>query len=170
MTVTYERCDECGFDGSQWTDTGAIDEAETLPGRWQEAITGLSADELQQRPISDMWSIAEYTDHVRETGFGMRFVLDTVIRTPGVELGDPPEPAFDPDPRRVDTVAALAGFGSEISQLCAQLRDVPAEALNASCTIAGDTVDVHWIARHIVHDVTHHLGDLARLRAALRSR
>jgi hypothetical protein len=33
--------------------------------------------------------------------------------------------------------------------------------------VDGDELDVHWIARHAVHDSTHHLDDIARLRAAL---
>jgi len=33
--------------------------------------------------------------------------------------------------------------------------------------VDGDRVDLHWIARHAVHDPTHHLRDVARLRAAL---
>ncbi len=38
---------------------------------------------------------------------------------------------------------------------------------SATVIIAGDTVDVHWIIRHPLHDGTHHLTDLAALRAAL---
>jgi hypothetical protein len=33
--------------------------------------------------------------------------------------------------------------------------------------VADEAVDLHWIARHAVHDATHHLQDVTRLRANL---
>ena len=80
--VVVERCEECGFDGSRWTDAEAIAATAALPGRWRRAIAGLDGDDLARRPIAGMWSIAEYTDHVRETAFGMRFLLDVVRLRP----------------------------------------------------------------------------------------
>jgi hypothetical protein len=162
-----EQCDECRFDGNAWTDASAIDTAHQLHNQWADAIAGLTVDELQRRPIDGMWSIAEYTDHVRETAFGMRFVLDTVLNAPGTDLGEPPEPRFEPDARSIDVPRALSRFQSEITQLCDRLRAVPHDQWDATCTIGGEDIDIHWIARHIVHDVTHHLGDVARLRLAL---
>lgn len=168
--VTIERCDECGFLGSEHSDAGAIEVAEGLPTRWAHAIAGLTAEETQRRPIDGMWSIAEYTDHVRETAFAMRFVVESLLSTPGIDLGHPPEPRFDPQPRRIDIDHALSGFTAEISQLCTQLRGLAQDLWDATCTIGDEEIDVHWIARHIVHDVTHHLGDVDRLREALGRR
>ena len=74
---------------------------------------GLPPEELQRRPISDMWSIAEYTDHVREVMFGMRFVLDSAIDDPGIALGTAPEPEFTAAPRHIDSQLALAGLSRE---------------------------------------------------------
>jgi hypothetical protein len=113
-----------------------------------------------------MWSIAEYTDHVRETTFGMRFILDIALTASGTELGAAPASRFDPEPRPIDAADALARFAEEIEALHASLVATPTDAWGVSVVIDGAALDVHWIARHVVHDVTHHLGDVARLRAA----
>lgn len=168
--VGVERCEECGFDGDRWTDEEAVEALAGLPGRWAAAIDGLSTEDLQRRPIGGMWSIAEYTDHVRETTFAMRYLLDTALAGPGTDLGDPPQPRFDPEPRAIDTTRALRGFRDEVHALCDRLRSTPFDLWGAGVTVGGEHVDIHWVARHAVHDITHHLGDIDRLRSALRGR
>ena len=37
----------------------------------------------------------------------------------------------------------------------------------AAVIIGADEVDVHWMVRHALHDIIHHLGDVERLRNAL---
>lgn len=162
-----ERCTECGFDGADWTDEGAIAALAELPARWAAAIEGLGNHALGRRPIESMWSIAEYTDHVRETTFGMRFVLDVALADSGAVLGEAPTTPFAPEPRDIDAERAWRGFDREVGELLGALRRTPATGWGATAVISGDVVDVHWIARHILHDVTHHLGDLARLRAVV---
>jgi DinB family protein len=114
-----------------------------------------------------MWSIAEYVDHVREVFFGMRFLLDTAMNNPGTDLGEPPDPAFEPEPRVIDVDLALAGLSREAEQLGDTLVATPQHAWTATVIVSGDELDPHWIARHAVHDPTHHLRDVARLRASL---
>lgn len=165
--MTVELCEECGFDGSLWSDSEAVAAIGALAERWARAIEGLHDATATRRPITGMWSVAEYTDHVREVMFGMRFVLDAAIDTPGANLGPPPASRFDPEPRDLDLWRAHAGFARETGQLHDQLTRIPAAGWESSVVLNGEEVDVHWIARHAVHDVTHHLGDVARLRAAL---
>lgn len=162
-----ERCGECGFDGGGWTDRAALDAIAGLPARWLQALDGLPDEDLQRRPIVDRWSVAEYADHVRETLFGMRFLLDTVIDAPGTDLGAPPAPAFDPEARPIDVDRALGGLRSEAVQLHDQLTALDETAWASTVVVGADEVDVPWIARHAVHDATHHLGDVERLRALL---
>jgi hypothetical protein len=33
--------------------------------------------------------------------------------------------------------------------------------------VSGNMLNLHWVARHAVHDPTRHLRDVSRLRAAL---
>lgn len=81
--MTTERCEECGFDGDEWTDNGALDAVRELPARWRAATFDVEQLQAVRRPIPQTWSIAEYADHVREVLFGMRFLIDTVGHSTG---------------------------------------------------------------------------------------
>jgi hypothetical protein len=167
VTSPAELCAECGFDGRKWSDAAAVSVISDLPGRWSDAVAGLTDADLQRRPIPTMWSIAEYVNHVREVLFGMRFLLDTAVSDSGVDLGQPPEPTFEPEARAIDIDVALAGLSREAQQLSGALAGTPPAAWTAMVIVSGDALDLHWIARHGVHDPTHHLRDVSRLRAAL---
>jgi hypothetical protein len=114
-----------------------------------------------------MWSIAEYADHVREVFFGMRFLLDTAISQPGTDLGESPPQQFASQPRQIDVEAALDGIDHEARLLSEQLSGLSPHDWFLTVRFDGTSVDAHWIARHIVHDATHHLLDIDRLRSAL---
>ena len=165
--MVVERCEQCRFDGGAWTDAQAIEAVAALPSRWRDAVSGLSYDELCRRPVPEMWSIAEYVDHVREVLFGMRFVLDTALAEPGTDLGKPPEPRFDPEPRIIDVEDALSGIDRQANALRHRLTELPDSSWDCTATVGGDEIDSHWIARHAVHDASHHLLDVDRLREAL---
>ena len=83
LPVTVERCDQCGFDSEDWDDATAIGAVVGLPARWVEAVSGLTSNDSHRRPVADMWSVAEYADHVREVLFSMRFLLDIAVARPG---------------------------------------------------------------------------------------
>lgn len=165
--MVVEECSECGFDGAAWTDADAVAMIDELPGRFGAAVDGLADQGLQRRPIDQMWSIAEYVDHVRETMFGMRFILTVALEAPGTDLGEPPTSVFDPEPRRVEVGATLDRLRAEAHQLHDQLRGLAAPAWESTVVVGAEVVDVHWIARHTVHDATHHLADIERLRGWL---
>ncbi len=161
-----ERCVECGFDGSLWTDADAIEAVAGLPERWRTAVAGLDRAQIERRPVARMWSIGEYTIHVRESVFGMRFGLDLALAG-HAPIDKPDEPDFNPEPKRVDLDRALREFESEVTELCRRLRELAPERWGASINLGGDEIDVHWMVRHTLHDVTHHLGDVDRLRACV---
>jgi hypothetical protein len=165
--VIVETCGECGFNSEDWSDSSAIAAIQHLPLQWNAAVAGLTPGDQLRRPVLQMWSIAEYTDHVREVLFGMRFLLDTAISQPGTDLGQSPLSQFAPQPRQIDIQAALDGIGHEARSLSWQLSELAAHDWLLTVTFDGTSVDLHWIARHIVHDGTHHLLDVARLRSVL---
>jgi len=165
--VAVERCEECGFDGDEWTDDRALDAIAELPARWTTAISDIDPVDAQRRPIPGMWSILEYADHVREVLFGMRFVLDSAVAQPGVDLGEAPEPTFEPTLRNVDRGAALEGITREAELLRQRLHKLSQLEFESTAVVGDYEVDGHWICRHAVHDATHHLMDMERLRVAL---
>jgi hypothetical protein len=167
LPVIAERCEECRFDGAAWTDTEAMEAIALLPARWRDAVSGLASEQLHRRPIAEMWSIAEYADHVREVLFGMRFVLDTALMQPGTDLGKPPEPRFDPEPRAIEIEQALSGIDREAAGLRDRLAELGQAEWNSPAIVDRDEIDARWVARHAVHDATHHLQDVGHLREAL---
>lgn len=164
--VDFEQCDECGFNGEQWSDASALAAIAGLPTRFANAVAGLSSDDLLLRPVDGQWSIAEYADHVREVLFGMRFMLDMTLTEPGTDLGESPSPPFEPEPRQIDIDAALAGIEREATSLLETFSELSPEERHSIVTLDGGDVDPHWIVRHAVHDSTHHLLDIERLRLA----
>jgi hypothetical protein len=165
--MTVERCDECGFDGGAWTDEEAIQAIAELPNRWRGATHGLDRADATRRSLTHTWSVAEYADHVREVLFGMRFLLDSAASQPGVDLGPSPDPSFDPEPRELDLARALGGIEREAKALAAQLASLAPGSWRQAAVVDGEAVDAHWVCRHAVHDATHHLMDVARVRAGL---
>jgi hypothetical protein len=160
-------CDECGFDGEEWTDAGALSAIAGLPALFASAVAGLSPDQLLRRPVNGQWSIAEYGDHVREVLFGMRFLLDMAAAQPGTDLGESPSSPFQPEPRHIDTGAVLVGIEREVSSLLESFSNLSPIQWHSSVILDGIDVDPSWIVRHAVHDATHHLVDIEDLRSAL---
>jgi hypothetical protein len=165
--VDAERCSECGYDAGDQSDADAMRAIGLLPAQWVAALDGLAPRDLLRRPVADRWSIAEYADHVREVLFAMRFLADTAVIRPGSDLGEVPTAPFDAEPRQVDVPAALSGIDREAGALVDALGALAPAQWDVGVTVGGSTVDAHWIVHHAVHDATHHLLDVERLRAAL---
>lgn len=165
--MPVEHCSECGFDGGDWTDRSAVDAIAQLPDRWRVAADGLSEFDASRRPLPDVWSIAEYADHVREVLFGMRFLLESAIDQPGVNLGSSPPSGFDPEPADIELGRALDGIEREASALAGRFAELEPESWGVAAVVDGDVVDAHWICRHAVHDASHHLLDVDRLKTEL---
>jgi hypothetical protein len=97
----------------------------------------------------------------------MRFVRDTAIAQPGTDLGESPPSQFNPQPRQIDMQVALDGIDHEARSLRQQLAGLSSDDWSLTVHLDGTSVDPHWIARHVVHDASHHLLDVERLRSAL---
>ncbi len=169
--MDVDRCDECHFDGSRWTDQDVLTTLGVLRPLWDLYLEGADEDVLHTRPTPEQWSIAEYTDHLGGTLWAMRFLVDTARETPGTDLGDVLGQPFDPEPAVVDLDAALDRLAEEASRLAQALAAVPTdEWSDSTVSFSGDTVDLAWIGRHALHDATHHLHDVSRIRVALGDR
>lgn len=163
----WETCEECAFDGARWSEGDTITTLPILAVMWQGYLEGASDEVLTTRPDPTCWSIAEYTDHVREVLFGMRFLLDSALAEPGKDLGQSPGPRFDDRSRVIDVEAALDGIEHEGRELASTLAELEPGRWSDGVTVDGDHVDVNWIARHGVHDAIHHMQDVGRIRVRL---
>jgi MOSC domain-containing protein YiiM len=167
MSSVWETCDECAFDGGRWTDSDVLTTMPILGVLWDGYVAGAPDSVVEHRPEPECWSIAEYTDHVREVLFAMRFLAGIALNEPDRDLGSSPKPKFDAEPRTIDMAAAVAAIGAEGRQLAGELAEIDSTRWAAGVTIDDQRVDLRWIARHGVHDSLHHLYDVGRIRARL---
>ena len=126
--MVAERCDECGFDAAPLDRPGRPHHPRRAgravgppPGRADEHV-------LHTRPSPQQWSIAEYTQHLGETLWAMRFLVDLAQETPGHDLGEVHGRPFDPEPAEVDLAAARARLSPGGRPLRAALAAVASEA------------------------------------------
>jgi MOSC domain-containing protein YiiM len=166
--MVVERCDECRFDASRWTDQDVLTSLGVLGPLWDGYLEGAEGRVLHTRPNPEQWSIAEYTDHLAETLWAMRFLVEVARQTPGRDLGEVHGRPFDPEPAAVDLVAARVRLVEEASQLVAALTEVAVQDWPAATVGFSDqVVDLGWIGRHGLHDAVHHLHDVGRIRVVL---
>ena len=167
MSDQPESCAQCGFDSTEWNtqDTiRTIGSAAPLFELWTE---GMTSDALNQRPAPDVWSALEYADHTRETLFAIRVLCEVAIETPGADLGDGIEAAEPGSLRMLDDQTVFAALGVEATTFATRLGALDDEQWSRSALIGGETRTVRWATRHAVHDLWHHLVDIARGRVAV---
>jgi MOSC domain-containing protein YiiM len=162
-----EQCEECSFDGDRWRDEDALSTLPIVAALWSEYLVDIAPELVQTRARAGEWSIAEYTDHVREVLFAMRFLLGTALAEPERDLGEAPTPRFSEQVRTIDIGRALAGVHEESNALARELGEIDPRDWGTGVVVDGERVDLRWIGRHAVHDVLHHLHDIARIRDRL---
>jgi DinB superfamily len=160
-----DRCDECGFDYP------AVPAAE-LPGRLEAAAPRFAAalhevPDLHRRPAPEVWSPLEYTCHVRDV---LRVQAERVALALRAD-----NPEFVPmgrderaiaeaynaqDPRRVLT--ELAEAARELARVLGALEPAQWDRTGIYPWPAAESRTVLWLGRHTVHEVEHHLMDIAR--------
>src|SRR5690349_17674277 len=108
-----------------------------------DAIAGLQVrPQATERPEPDVWSAAEYAEHVISGG-------ERVVALVGATLGRPaPGTAADVASARTMTLACLGSI-SEAD------KDVP-------CPFDGAPTDVGRLLLHLLHDIEHHVLDIRR--------
>jgi len=167
--VLIDRCDECAFDGSRWTDQDVLTSLGVVGALWQLHLEGADDRVLHTRADPTTWSIAEYTWHLGDVCWGMRFLADSAIQSPGTDLGEVQAPeGITADPVAVDVAPALERLTTESRLLRDALAGVaPAQWPERVVLIDGGERDLGWIGRHALHDTMHHLHDVGRIRVRL---
>jgi hypothetical protein len=159
-------CDECGYDYAALP-RPALAPAIVLGAAQHAARLTAAPDGLRHRPAPDVWSPLEYACHVRDVLVVQRARL---LRTQAED--QPTFPPMDRERRVVEDAyneqepARVAG---ELCSAAAALADVLGSLDEAAWARTGvynfpapSVRDVDWIARHTLHEVTHHLMDVDR--------
>jgi len=164
-----ETCDECRFDSTRWDAADTISTLRSLAARWDQVLDGLPPALADVRPDDETWSIAEYTDHAANTLWSMRFVLEVIRADPGSVLDSGAgHGGITPDHRPVDLAEASARMHVEGAALHDLACAIPPDTWEGGAvTIDGEAWSIGWTLRHTVHDVSHHLVDIGRIRHRL---
>jgi MOSC domain-containing protein YiiM len=165
--TALELCEGCGFDSRRWDERDTVNTIRSLGVRWAGTIEGMDPGLLQVRPDPDTWSIAEYTRHAREALWSMRFVLDVAADDPGSDLGDLPTDDGPGPHRTVDVDVELARLDEEASALFQRAVRLDPAQWELFALVDGEPMAIGWVLRHAVHDVSHHLQDVGRIRVRL---
>ena len=161
MIERLESCEHCGFDSADWNDTDTrrtIGAAGRLFELW---MRGMTTPARNQRPTPGVWSPLEYVDNTRETLFGLRLLCERAVEAPGTDLGPLIEPAAAGDPRHLDAAATVNALDEEASTFAARLAELDDAEWQHEAVLGGRGHDVRWASRQAVHDLWHHLNDIA---------
>jgi uncharacterized damage-inducible protein DinB/GNAT superfamily N-acetyltransferase len=147
-----------------------IEEYEAGPNRLREAVAGMAAEELRQRPVAGKWSTLEAVCHVSDCE---QFFADRMKRTlamdrpllVGANGWQYPE-AVRYHGRDLEEELALVALTRR--QVARVLKHVPAEAWGRTAvhTEAG-LVTLKGLLLHAVRHLTHHVAFIAEKRLAL---
>jgi MOSC domain-containing protein YiiM len=159
-----ELCDFCGFDSDLYSRADTISSQRTIAAVLSSALGGLDTEVLSKRPDPDTWSIGEYVDHVREVAFAVRFVIESALAEPGVDLGEPPDMGLTGEARVVDIPDALHRVEQEYETIRELLESLDDEQWRQFAIIGGEERSVGSYARHVLHDGLHHMADIGRIR------
>jgi MOSC domain-containing protein YiiM len=160
-----ETCDQCGFDATEWNQQDTyrtIGLANALFDQW---TGGMSDQQANTRPSDDVWSPFEYADHTRETMFGMRLLIEVARESSGTDLGPIPSESAPGESRTFDRDSVLAALDEEATALSTLVATLD-ESDDLFVVLDGERHDPAWAARHAVHELWHHLIDVADGRVA----
>jgi hypothetical protein len=160
--VIQDGCAECGFTPQNPETTG--DRLRASIPLWQDALADPAAT---QRPEPAVWSAAEYGCHVRDASRIFRERLDLMLT-----VDDPVFMNWDQDvtaiekayfEQRPDVVAGE--LASEVALTAAAFDAVrPEQWTRRGRRSNGSVFTVATFAVYFLHDIEHHVQDVARPR------
>jgi DinB superfamily len=161
-----QTCEQCGFSYEALAVGEIARRLRSGPSGYRSALSGASPDMARRRPAPDVWSAHEYVCHVRDV------LLVQRDRAVLAQVEERPSCARMHRDERVD----LCGYADQAldevlaqlemaAELCALVFDHLDDAawqrtLVYNWPAAADR-DLAWMGRHTVHEVEHHLQDVA---------
>src|SRR5690349_1830843 len=161
-TWVLERpCPECGFDASAYDVSDLPDLLGATASSWSQV---LARSDVADRPRPDVWSALEYGCHVRDvhTLFAERLRLMLTEDVPTFANWDQDGTAVERDYGNQDAAAVATGLvdaARAVAAIYASVTD--ATGGRRGLRSNGDEFTVETLGRYHLHDVVHHLHDVA---------
>ena len=164
------ECPDCDIAYASLDIAVALDRIGLLPARLRAATMPATEAALRSRPDDRTWSALEYTCHLRDVFavYTIRLYRARVESLPVLEpmLNDLRAARFRYNRRALDAVLAeladnAAGFAEEAARVTGDGWD------RVATRLPGEVRTVRWMVRQVMHEGTHHVGDIsAVLRAS----
>lgn len=140
-------------------------------GQLAEAVAGLSGEELRWKEAPDKWSVTEVLAHLADHSIVTSFRIRAILAGTTDRL-----PAFAQDPWVAGQKANDAGADDILAAFRALLhynaqllgRLTGEELAKTGVNAKGDTVSIADLIRGFVRHVHNHLGQIDRIKQALR--
>jgi S-DNA-T family DNA segregation ATPase FtsK/SpoIIIE len=160
------RCDQCGFVYEEVAPADVASRLRAAPERYRRAVSDASPEVIRARPDPAVWSAIEYACHVRD-------VL-LVQRDRAVLALVEDRPSFARMYR--DERVALCGYVQQAmadvlaqlamaAEMCAMVFERLDELAWSRPLVYNwpepAELDIAWLGRHTLHEVDHHLQDIA---------
>jgi hypothetical protein len=159
--ILDQPCGECGFDSAAVTGRDVPALVRNAVARWQ---TVLARADATARPEPQRWSALEYGCHLRDVFdiFAGRTGLMLVEDNPTFANWDQDETAladryWEQSPGVVS--AQLAAAGAKVAEQFSAVREDQWQRVGLRSN--GSVFTVDSLGRYFVHDVVHHLWDVA---------
>ena len=158
--VIREGCRECGFDPA--FDVRATgDRLRATEPAWREVLARADA---RERPQPATWSPLEYAAHSRDVLRVMRERLEQMLATDGATFD-----SWDQDAAAVsarydlqDPARVAQEYAEQVAVTAAAFDAVEDGQWHHRGSRAGTGFTVGTLAVYLVHDIEHHLHDVAR--------
>jgi len=169
--VASEHCDACGFDGARYDNGSLLDALRAQSGYWH-TLLATSGSDLRLRPQPEVWSAIEYAAHTRDVialhVYGVEQALtndepvfpsisDDLVESAATTYGD------------ADSDEVVAELTAQVTRLAEVAHDAGDDIWARGLTIGDARSDVRRLLEHALHDSMHHLSDVERGLALLRS-
>jgi DinB family protein len=159
--VIDRRCPECGFDGSAVSATEVPGRLRECTVQWQDVLALPTA---RQRPQPDVWSPLEYGCHVRDVCriFDHRLQQMLTETDPAFANWDQDETAIADRYETQDPMTVTRELAASAAALAERFDLVSgAEWQRTGRRSDGASFTVDSFSRYFLHDIVHHLHDVA---------
>jgi hypothetical protein len=173
-------CQECGFDGDSLSPADTTTALRAFARRYRAPLTRFLPGEdgdaiVRQRPDATTWSALEYACHVRDVFdvYAARVERTLVEDSPTFESMGRDERARRDRYNEQNPGAVADQLAGNAERLAGLLDGVDANgwertAVNPYPEPA--TRPLLWMARHVVHEGSHHLLDIGRVLRSVRGK
>jgi hypothetical protein len=160
--VLQRPCPECGFDAAAIARVDVPDQVRRSVATLRTAVLAPDSD---MRPQPDVWSALEYGCHVRDVCivFGTRLASMRNTHDPLFPNWDQDDTALAERYWEQDRARVADELAVEADRIATDFADVREDEWDRSGRRSnGSEFTIDTLARYFLHDVVHHVHDVAR--------